>query len=477
MKSRFFLLLILVNYSVNVFGTHERAGYITVTYVSDLTYQATITTFTKASSVAADRDTMNLDWGDGTIEKVLRSNGPVGTNGVPQGEVLPGGYDLKLNIYRSAVHTYPYPCDYVVSTCDPNRIANIININGGASVNLPLYIETCLRAEAGVCKNSAAVLLSKPLLLAQVNDTFSFNPTFSDPDGDSLYFELVPPLAAHSWAVPYQFPDEIHPGNNSFSINHISGQILWITPQKPGAYNVAIKISEFKNGLFYGYSIFDHHIIVDNMNLNPPTFTPNFQADSTGNYSFTVNPHDTLRFNFSVNADSLSAIGELFHIVQGEVLYRGGTPPFINASLLWIPDSSHSRLSPYITTFRASNQNASLLLERDLTVLIYVTGGSRPACAAPPSCNTSIADYSESQPSFTIFPNPCPSSCKIKMNEASGELLTLRLFDVAGKSIYSLQSSNGEFILQKKDLADGLYLFVIDNPAASNSVTGKVILK
>ena len=60
-------------------ATHNRAGEISISQVGDctssLTVKATITTYTKTSSIQADRDTLFICWGDGKCEKIGRSNG------------------------------------------------------------------------------------------------------------------------------------------------------------------------------------------------------------------------------------------------------------------------------------------------------------------------------------------------------------------------------------------------------------------
>ena len=55
-------------------ATHNRAGEITYRQLSPLTIEMTITTYTKASSVAADRDSLEVLWGDGSREWVKRNN-------------------------------------------------------------------------------------------------------------------------------------------------------------------------------------------------------------------------------------------------------------------------------------------------------------------------------------------------------------------------------------------------------------------
>ncbi len=475
MKVRIFLLFALIGQFLLVSATHNIGGFITYRYISYLTYEATVTTFTKASSTASDRDTITLDWGDGTTENISRGNGPIGGTGVPLGEVIPGG-DVKINIYKSATHTYASPCDYFISVSDPNRISNIINFNGGNSVNIPFYIEALIRGETGnSCSNSGAVLLSNPITYANINDTFRFNPTIMDPDGDSLYFELIPPMQSHQYQVPnYQYPDEV-PGNNDlFSINHTSGEITWLTPQRTGIYSIAVRAIEFKNGLSYGSTVFDLQIFVEDANVNPPSFNVNWLPDVNGNYSFTVNPGDTVQLGFSAISNTIEALGELFHLSQLPLFSVSGTTPSLSASLVWIPDSSHSRLYPYIATFRATNQLVNPW-QKDLTALIYVTGGTRSNCAAP-ACSTSGISHSSLQSSVSVSPNPFSSSCTIRLNQPVNQDLILKLYDYTGKYLYSLYSSNSEFVINKGTLTNGLHLFQIRNDDSKIISAGRVIL-
>ena len=81
----FFLLILIAPQFLH--ATHNRAGEISITPIgecTDFSVQAIITTYTKQSSVAADRDSLEICWGDGTCEMVMRSNGP-NNNGEPLG--------------------------------------------------------------------------------------------------------------------------------------------------------------------------------------------------------------------------------------------------------------------------------------------------------------------------------------------------------------------------------------------------------
>ena len=87
-----FLLLLGILLPFGLYATHNRAGEITVEQIgncSDLTLRVTVTTYTKASSIAADRDSVEVSWGDGTKQWLYRTNGPIGPGGIPFGEELP----------------------------------------------------------------------------------------------------------------------------------------------------------------------------------------------------------------------------------------------------------------------------------------------------------------------------------------------------------------------------------------------------
>ncbi len=94
------------------FATHNRAGEIT--FVCDSTnilkYFITITTYTKESSIQADRCDLEIRFGDGDIDTIPRINGPLLDCPTPatMGETVPNANDVKMNIY-TVEHTFPCP--------------------------------------------------------------------------------------------------------------------------------------------------------------------------------------------------------------------------------------------------------------------------------------------------------------------------------------------------------------------------------
>lgn len=285
MKQRklFLLLLTILLSVVQAFATHNRAGEITYRHISGNTFEITITTYTKESSIDADRNSLTLFWrttNNATFAdslEIFRTNGTDATtpggggpDGIPDGQSLSG--DIKLNIYRSSV-TFVGLANYVIAFIDPNRIGNIINML--ASVDVTFYLEDTLflRDPSRFGYNSSVQLLSPPIDYANLGVPFVHNPNPFDPDSDSLRFRLIEPLRSGGINVPqYKYPDQIVPGpNNNFKINPLTGIISWDAPQRIGVYNVAFEVTEYRRGALMGTVIRDFQIIVEDTENEPPT--------------------------------------------------------------------------------------------------------------------------------------------------------------------------------------------------------------
>ncbi|MFN8310188.1 MAG: gliding motility-associated C-terminal domain-containing protein [Chitinophagales bacterium] len=271
------VLLCCCFFSQKLFATHNRAGEIIYKVIAPFQIQATIITYTRQSSIQADRDSLLLNWGDGNTSLVLRTNGPVGGSGIPNGE--PIGNDIKKNLY-TATHTYagaaPPPKNfYLISMQDINRIAGITNIQNGNSVDIPFYIEDTIKFPTDLPNigfNSSPILLNPPIDFANVGDTFYHNPLAFDADGDSLTFEQIPPLQTSGVNVPsYQYPKQVIPSaTNTEYLNTATGEYTWAVPQMTGIYNVAFIIREFRRGFLLSTMIRDMQILVEVHNNNPP---------------------------------------------------------------------------------------------------------------------------------------------------------------------------------------------------------------
>ena len=261
---RLFLFLSLAFFSTGLFATHNRAGEITYEQIDDLTIRITVTTYTKTSSTAADRDSLEIFWGDGTSEFVTRSNG--------NGDPLPN--DVKINKYI-AEHTYPGRATFTIYFVDPNRVGNILNVNPPNSIEIPFFLSTTFTFLDPQFQgfNNSATLLQPPLDFGCVGRPFVHNPNAFDVDGDSLSFELIVPLEDVDQPVPnYFYPDDIGQSTtNTINLDPITGTFTWDSPTIPGEYNIAFRINEYREGVLINSIIRDMQILVRDCENQPPT--------------------------------------------------------------------------------------------------------------------------------------------------------------------------------------------------------------
>ena len=366
-----FTFLVFLMLSVNLFATHNRSGEITYSQTGPLTIEVTITTYTKASSSGADRDSLELFWGDGTSTIIGRSNG--------DGDIIPG-LDVQVNYYIDT-HTYPGRATYKMYFQDPNRVNEIQNLNFPNSVDIKFYIETTFTIFDDQFNglNNSAILLQPPLDFACTNSRFIHNPNAYDPDGDSLAYELVIPLQGLDTIVPnYQFPNQIVPGpNNIVTFDEMTGDFVWESPQMAGEYNIAIKIKEYRDGTLINTIIRDMQILVRVCNNDPPVIeTPDEYCIVAG---------DQLKIPIEVNDPNsgdliqVTATGGIFQIDGVSIDWDNSgvfRPAIINDTLVWDTKCIHIREEPYQLVFRA--QDNGITPNQGLTdlktVQVYVMG-------------------------------------------------------------------------------------------------------
>lgn len=336
-------------------ATHNRAGSIWIEQIGPLSIRATIITYTKASSVNADRDTLDLNWGDGSpIIKVARSNG--GGRGV----ILAG--DIKYNEYV-ATYTYPGRGTYVVSMTDPNRNGGILNVNFPNSDAVPFYIQTVYSFLNSNFQgtNTTPRLLQPPIDKGCVGKTFVYNVNAYDPDGDSLAYRMITPMQDKGLNVPlYEFPDRINvsPAKpNVITLDERTGQFTWKSPQLRGEYNVAFLILSYRRGVStpIDSTIRDIQILIEDCNNDPPKIeTIDKICVIAGQYlQFPVRATDP---NVGQRVQ-LSALGGPFEVRYSPAVFRGSqgrflTPPVID-TFKWQTTCEHIFEYPYNVVFKA----------------------------------------------------------------------------------------------------------------------------
>lgn len=353
------ILVFVLASGLSSFATHNRAGEITYRHLNGFTYEVTITTCTK-TSVIADRQWLNVDWGD-----------------TPQGALLDSlervsildfnGLDAQQNSYVGT-HTYPGPGIYSISMEDPNRNESVTNI--GNSIDMPFCVisELIINPQAG--HNNSVQLLNPPKEKACLNKLWIHNPGAFDPDGDILTYEIVPCLgAACEEIITWQNPGspEWTGCNGSFTIDVNTGDLVWDCCSYAGEYNVAILITEWRNVdgqlLKVGSVMRDMQITVEICDNNPPII------EDIPDYCVVID--DLVQINMAVadpdgDGISLSAVGGPFQVDNFATFNQ------VIGLFQWQPDCPEVRQEPYYVHFKAQDNDATPLTDIETVAITVV---------------------------------------------------------------------------------------------------------
>lgn len=371
MKKILFLLLAFFSFQISK-ATHNRAGEISFRCLGGLNYEVTITTYTKTSSTNADRPQLDtVHWGDNSVPAIFIRDTFID---------LPN--DIRYNVYKRT-HLYPGPGRFEIYFEDPNRNQGVVNVPN--SVDVPFFVSTVLVINPfqGAC-NSSPILTYPPIDRGCKGTTFIHNPGAYDPDGtDSISYALTICRGAGGFPIPgYTLPI----ATNSFSIDPVSGDLIWDTPDSVGEYNVAFNIIEWRNGDTMSVTTRDMQINIDNCSNRPPIFTNVndtciLAGDSLG---FMICAKDT-----QANNVTLTASGGPLQLTDNPATFVGASgSDSVCGVFSWQTVCSHIRPQPYQVLFRAVDNGNPVSLTALQSVFIKVIGPAPVSPTATPSGNT-----------------------------------------------------------------------------------------
>ncbi len=398
MKRTLLLFLILLYFSNLLLATHQRAAEITYRHVTELTYEFTITMYTRTSSLADDdRTVMPIYWGDNTADALSRI----------YFEPIPDVDDVTLNIYKGE-HTFPGPSTYVISVEDPNRNFGVLNIPN--SVNVPMFVETTLVINPFLGYNTSVELLNEPIDQGCVGKTYIHNPGAYDPDGDSLSYRLVVCKGAGGYDIPgYTYPM----ATDYFNIDPVTGDLVWETPVLQGEYNVAFVIEEWRFGIQVSSVRRDMQINIVACDHDPPEI---YTIEDT-----CVIAGDFLQFDvIAIDPDEtnveLTAFGGPFEVDPNWAYIEPESPSgndTVEAVFNWPTICKHVRLEPYTVTFKAKDNGFPVNLVNFKTVFIRVISPAPEQLVADPlgtgiNLSWEVATC-ENAIGYKIYRRPSPS--------------------------------------------------------------------
>ena len=193
------------------------------------------------------------------------------------------GYFIDTLILPDTVGGYQL---YYNGCCRNVGAVNIVSGDGyGVSLTIP---------DSSVAyQNSSPVFEFLPPIAVCLNETFSFNHSAIDIDGDSLVYRLCAPKAfeSSSQTVPVTFMggfnDQFPFGNGATSLDPITG-VFQATPDVIGQYQFGICVDEYRNGVLIGSSLRDFQINVGECTSPEVSFeSPSVSCGDTVNFNNT----------------------------------------------------------------------------------------------------------------------------------------------------------------------------------------------
>ena len=275
------------------------------------------------------------------------------TNSTCNGGTLPG---MQHYIYSGTVVLNP-PCNSWTMS------ASIIARN--PSINLigqsPFYVSGTINTAADSCNNSP-VFNAQPIPYVCQNQLVNYNFGVSEPDGDSLVYSLVSPIASsnNGTNTNVQF-------NNGYTptvpipgcvLNSSTGQLVF-TPTQLGSFVVSVEVCEYEygTGILLGCVTRDIQFVVITCSNLPPTIAgfTNFTGAGILVDSTTIEVCVGNTFSFDIEypdpdtGDIVSLASNITTILPGaNVTYTNGNPGIM--SVTWTTQSGTPPFNSFSVT-------------------------------------------------------------------------------------------------------------------------------
>jgi len=373
-------------------ATHQRAAEITYTWLGGNAYEFTLTTYNVPNAAWQQRDSLLINWGDGSGEYV------------PRTAWQDLGDDCVVNTYKS-IHNYASSGTYTISMEDANRNYGVINVPN--SVMVPMHIDTELVINPFLGYNNSPQLLNPPLDRGCVGKLYLHNPSAYDPDGDSLSYKLVTCKGQDGIEIAgYTLPQ----ASQSFEIDSLTGELRWDAPLMQGEYNVAIMVEEWRHGVKIGSVVRDMQILISYCDND----LPQIQCDD----QYCLVAGEQLDFIISAsdpNGDNvtLTASGAPFEVAVSPAMLNPETAFGMHPQMefLWNTVYAHIRNTPYQVVIHAKDDDTPVSLTNLKTVSIHVMA---------PKVQNFAADLHGHDVTLSWLPYPCSNAVALLVYRKAG---------------------------------------------------------
>ena len=391
------ILMLTLPFS-NAFATHFRAGEITATRLSlnTPTYEIKLTGYFDELDGKLAADNQNS-----VIFKIGDINGtgtPI-TIEAPRKSRFNIGNNTSQNVYI-ATYTFPSVGAYRISMEVDARNNNILNIGPKPTQELNFYVSTVLEINAAYGLNRTPVLRNAPIDLAAVGQRYIHNPAAFDADGDSIAYRTYVPQEGGTNGVgvnlEYQDPNTVTPPGQTesgtspatFSLNRVTGDIIWDAPVTKGYYNIAFVVEEWRDRVLIGQIVRDMQIIVEDARNDRPVVPPLQDICVEAGTLINQKVIATDKNGDKLTLASVSGLYDATLIKPPLAAFsvaNQGSQGSVTGTFTWQTSCDHIRLEPYGVLFKVEDgpsptyPNPSLFKKlADMTTLNIRVYGPKP---------------------------------------------------------------------------------------------------
>lgn len=392
---------------------HSAGGEIIYIHISDSTYQFFMkfyrdctgipepNTFTMCffNTCTNQSFTMQMNKWQGTLPPDNRPNGSSVSAGCSQYSNTCDNTSSSVPGYREwwymCVATLPLKCNYWkfgVYTCCRNLSTNLQGYPG-------FYVEATFNSSIS-WENSSPYYSVKPIPYVCINQPYTYNNGALDPDGDSLWSNMINPLATTTCATttptlvtmqnlnpPINFNSNPFQTNNTFSLNGANGQMSFVASQQ-GAATTSMRTREFRGGAEIGSIMRDVQVQVLPCSTIPPVVDTVSINDSGAFQNGRVYGciGQTLEFCFTVTSTDTAAIllaeDNLAAVIPGAVInYTGLKSDTVKGCFKWTPSANDAGNHSFILLIRDSTcKPPGILLQYARVIDLTIWG---PVKASP----------------------------------------------------------------------------------------------
>tara|TARA_B100000902_G_scaffold392929_1_gene446197 strand:+ start:39777 stop:44912 length:5136 start_codon:yes stop_codon:yes gene_type:complete len=293
--------------------------------------------------------------------------------------------------YQATISISKCP-DWVLSVeeCCRNNAINTINSPGLQEIKVEATLDN-----TQFCNNSPT-FTQYPVPYICANTPYCYNNGAIDTDGDSLVYSLITPLTNTGTIVYNGIYSLNSPVGGPTSFSSMSGN-LCMNPPAPVTSVVAIKVSEYRNGVLIGSIIRDIQVNVLNCTEPPPYLTGidtliSVELDTTSTintYNFCSDGTNSLSFN--IDALTNSTITNLsmdwnMSIPNATFSVNGNGTSNPTGTFSWTPTLLDVSNSPFFFVVSVTDDACPLMNSFSYSYQINLSNSSASYVASDVSC-------------------------------------------------------------------------------------------